>query len=88
MPFLRHFQASGLALVWVVGSCAPGPELGQLKIQAAHDISCSEKDDIHSKSLGDDIYEVRGCGREAKYRWVCNGHGPMSPCRWVLQSKR
>ena len=87
MPILGRFVRWGRALVLIFVGCAPGPEMGQLKIQASHDIGCSDKDDIHSKSLGDDRYEVHGCGRHARYHWICSGHGPMSPCHWEREPK-
>jgi hypothetical protein len=69
------------ALVWV--GCAPSPELDQLKVRAAYDMMCSSRDDIHVKALGNDSYDVDGCGKRARYVWVCQGHAPMSPCKWV-----
>jgi len=69
-----------VALTWI--ACAPSPETGQLRIRAAYDMSCGG-DDIHWKALGNDTYDVEGCGKRAKYAWVCNGHAPMSPCKWV-----
>jgi len=67
----------------VAGSCAPGPELGQLKVRASYDMSCSNREDIQVKALDDDTYDAAGCGKRATYAWVCNGRGPMAPCDWV-----
>ena len=83
MLFSSRFgiPAGVVALAWA--GCAPGPELGQLKIRAAYDMSCSDRDDIRVKSLGNDVYDAEGCGKTARYSWVCEGHAPMSPCKWV-----
>jgi hypothetical protein len=81
------FTARWFALLaLVLFACAPSPELGQLKIRAAHDMSCGG-DDIHWKALGNDVYDVDGCGKHARYAWICNGHGPMSPCKWVRHAE-
>jgi hypothetical protein len=64
-------------------ACAPSPELGQLRIRASHDMSCGDKENIHFKSVGDDVYDAEACGRHTEYVWVCDGHWPMSPCSWV-----
>jgi hypothetical protein len=74
-----------LSLVWV--ACAPSPEVGQLKIRAAHEMSCGDRDDIHVKALGNDVYDVEGCGKHARYAWICDGHAPMSPCKWVRHAE-
>ena len=68
--------------------CAPSPELDQLKMRAAYDMMCSDRDDIHYKSLGNDTYDVDGCGKRARYVWVCDGHMPRSPCKWVRNPPR
>ena len=82
MRLTKRFGAAAFVALASLG-CAPSPELGQLKIRAAFDMSCSDRDDIHVKALGNDTYDVDGCGKRAKYAWVCDGHGPMSPCKWV-----
>jgi hypothetical protein len=69
-------------LLLICAACAPSPETGQLRIRAAYDMSCGG-DDIHWKALDNDVYDVEGCGKRAKYAWICSGHGPMSPCKWV-----
>ena len=77
--FPRRFGL--LALAWI--ACAPSPEVGQLRIRAAYDMSCGDRDDLRVKALGNDVYDVDGCGKHARYAWICTGHGPMSPCKWV-----
>ena len=69
--------------VLVSAGCAPSPENGQLRIRASYDMSCSDQNDLQVKPLGNDTYDVEGCGKHARYVWVCKGHGPMSPCKWV-----
>ena len=85
MPFSRSFEATIVAVALACVRCAPSPELGQLKNQASFDMSCSNRDDIHSRARGNDVYDVDGCGKHARYLWVCDGHGPMSPCKWVRE---
>jgi len=88
MLFSRSFEATPLAVALACVGCAPSPELGQLKNQASFDMSCSDRGDIRTKALGNDAYDVDGCGKHARYLWVCDGHGPMSPCKWVREKPR
>jgi hypothetical protein len=76
---------AAFTLGWL--ACAPSPELGQLKIRAAYDMSCGDRNDIQVKPLGNDTYDVDGCGKHARYAWVCDGHAPMSPCKWVRHAE-
>jgi hypothetical protein len=77
------FFPKRFAVFALIGAgCAPSPETGQLRIRAAYDMSCGG-DDIHWRALGNDVYDVEGCAKHAKYAWICSGHGPMSPCKWV-----
>jgi len=77
----RRFGPSLLVLTSL--GCAPSPASSELRSRAAYDMNCSDREDIRTKALGNDVYYAEGCGKRAKYAWVCEGHGPMSPCKWV-----
>jgi len=68
----------GLALA----GCAPSPQAGDLQTRAGYDMNCSDRTDIRVRELGNDTYDAEGCGKHARYAWVCKGHGPMAPCQW------
>ena len=76
-------RTAGALAALVSFGCAPSPSSTELKTRASYDMSCSDREDIHTKDLGDDVYSAEGCGKRAKYAWVCKGHAPMSPCSWV-----
>ena len=67
--------------------CAPKAHTSDLRDRAAYDMKCSDKTDIAIKPLGNDSYDVTGCGKRATYQWTCNGSGPMASCRWHRTSE-
>ena len=83
----RFRLSSGVFAVAAV-ACAPSPQAEELRVRAAYDMKCSNRDDIRVTDLGNDTYDAAGCGKRATYAWVCRGHGPMAPCKWVRGAER
>ena len=88
----RTFYAIMLAkqrwvFAWVAGAslagCAPSPQAEDLRVRASYDMQCSDQRDIKVTDVGNDTYDASGCGKRATYHWVCKGHGPVAPCKWV-----